>query len=168
MTNEQLCSLIRQGATGPVTVQEQASPLTLVIEAGDLIPLCTTLRSHGEVYADRLACITGVDNGPAAATMEVIYHLDCITTGLTFALKVRIPRDHPEVPTLTGLWRSADWLEREIFDMYGIIFTGHPDLRRILMPADWEGYPLRKDYVEQESYHDIKVASGSTSDPAKP
>ncbi|MFM7195228.1 MAG: NADH-quinone oxidoreductase subunit C [Bacteroidota bacterium] len=163
MTNEQLSALIGQLATEPVTVQEQASPMTVVIAAGDLIPLCSALRSYGEVYADRLACITGVDNGPVAGTMEVIYHLDCITSGLTFALKVRIPRDHPEVPSLTGLWKSADWLEREIFDMYGIFFTGHPDLRRILMPADWEGYPLRKDYSEQETYHGVKVASEPTS-----
>lgn len=159
MNNDQLASLIRKLSADRAVIQENAVPLTMIITPADLIPLCTALQSHGEVYADRLSCITGVDNGPAAGTMEVVYHFDCLTTGLTFALKIKTPRDHSEVPTLTGLWRSADWLEREIFDMYGILFTGHPDLRRILMPADWEGYPLRKDYVEQEAYHGLKVAS---------
>ena len=167
MIDQQLTDLVSSLAQAPVTTQENASPLTLIIPANALIPVCSGLQSHPEIYADRLACITGVDNGPEAGTMEVIYHFDCLTTGSTFALKVLTDRDHPEVPSLSALWRAADWLEREVFDLFGILFTGHPDLRRILMPADWEGFPLRKDYVQQEHYHGVKVASASNTDPVR-
>jgi NADH-quinone oxidoreductase subunit C len=79
-----------------------------------------------------------------------------------FVMKVIVPRgdEHnlPAVPSLCNVWKTANWHEREAFDLYGITFTGHPDLRRILLPTDWQGYPLRKDYKEQETYHGIKVA----------
>jgi NADH-quinone oxidoreductase subunit C len=72
-------------------------------------------------------------------------------------LRVVLDREKPEVPSLSGIWKTADWHEREAYDFFGIQFTGHPNLTRILLPADWEGHPLRKDYVEQERYHGIKV-----------
>jgi NADH-quinone oxidoreductase subunit C len=115
------------------------------------------------LYFDSLSCITGMDNGPQAGTMEVIYNLYSIPYDLHLMLKVRLERPKtandplPEVPSLTGIWKSADWMERETYDLLGIRFSGHPDLRRILLPADWEGYPLRKDYELQEYYHGIKV-----------
>jgi NADH-quinone oxidoreductase subunit C len=72
-------------------------------------------------------------------------------------IKVTVAREKPELDSVSHIWRTANWQEREIFDMYGIQFRNHPDLRRILMPADWEGYPLRKDYTHQAYYRDIKV-----------
>ena len=72
-------------------------------------------------------------------------------------LKVRTPRDAAEVPTVEGVWKAANWLEREIYDLLGVTFTGHSDLRRLLMPEDWIGYPLRKDFVEPEEYHGIST-----------
>jgi len=72
-------------------------------------------------------------------------------------IKVELPREGGVVSSVCHLWRTAEWHEREIFDMFGIFFSNHPDLRRILMPADWEGHPLRKDYKQQEYYRDIKV-----------
>jgi NADH-quinone oxidoreductase subunit C len=111
---------------------------------------------------DHLACITGIDNGAAEATMEVLYHLYSIPKATSLTLKVKVPRHQPEkplpsVPTLSHIWRTADWHEREAYDLLGIHFEGHLDLRRILLPADWQGFPLRKDYEQQEIYHGISV-----------
>ncbi|WP_448518376.1 NADH-quinone oxidoreductase subunit C [Rhodoflexus sp.] len=133
---------------------------TFTVKPEVLVGLCEWLqRDH---YFDHLNCITAVDNGEKAGTIDLIYHLTALTQGTTIALRIVIPRgnppqDLPQAPSLTGLWRTADWHEREAYDLFGITFTGHPDLRRILLPADWQGYPLRKDYDEQENYHGIKV-----------
>lgn len=134
----------------------------LVVPVTKLIQVATTLKNTEGLYFDQLSCVTGVDNGEKAGTLEVIYHLNSIPYQQTFAFKVVISREIenslPQVPSLVSVWRTADWQEREVFDMYGVHFDGHPDLRRILLPNDWEGYPLRKDYKEQEYYHGIKVA----------
>jgi NADH-quinone oxidoreductase subunit C len=122
-----------------------------------LLEVATELFSNPATYVDQLSCVTGIDNGPDAKTMELIYHLYSIPFNRSLALKVILPRDNPRVPSLSSVWKSANWLERETFDMYGIIFENHPDLRRILMPADWEGFPLRKDYKEQETYRNVQV-----------
>jgi len=92
----------------------------------------------------------------------VIYHLNSIPFEHSFVLKVEVTRNKedeplPQVFSLTPIWKTADWHEREAYDLVGIDFIGHPDLRRILLPADWQGHPLRKDYKEQEFYHGIKV-----------
>jgi NADH-quinone oxidoreductase subunit C len=89
--------------------------------------------------------------------MEVIYNLYSIPFNVSLALRVTLPREKPEVETLCKVWKSANWLERETYDMLGITFLNHPDLRRILMPADWEGFPLRKDYQESERYREVKI-----------
>ena len=142
----------------PPVIDENASPKAIVIDKEDLLPVCQQLLGDEELYFDSLSCVTGVDNGPAAGTMEVIYNFYSIPFDHHLMLKVIVQRENPKVESISQLWRTADWLEREIFDMYGIVFSGHPDLRRILMPADWEGFPLRKDYKQQEYYRDIKVA----------
>jgi NADH-quinone oxidoreductase subunit C len=89
--------------------------------------------------------------------MDVIYNLYSIPFNRHLTLKITVSRDSPQVSSVAGIWRTADWHEREAFDLFGIRFEGHPDLRRILMPADWEGHPLRKDYKHQDYYRDIKV-----------
>ena len=89
--------------------------------------------------------------------MTVVYHLGSSSYKHKIALKVEVGRDEPKVPTVERVWRIANWHERETYDMYGIVFEGHSDLRRILCPDDWEGYPLRKDYQVQEFYRGIKV-----------
>ncbi|MBL0745380.1 NADH-quinone oxidoreductase subunit C [Chryseolinea lacunae] len=142
----------------PPVVDEQASPKALIVAAADLLAVAQQLHASPETYFDMLSCVTGIDNGAAAGTMEVAYNLYSIPFNLHLMLKVVLPRDNAELPTLTGIWKTADWQEREVFDMYGIRFTGHPDMRRILMPEDWEGHPLRKDYSHQGYYRDIKVA----------
>ncbi|HEY9048697.1 MAG TPA: NADH-quinone oxidoreductase subunit C [Ohtaekwangia sp.] len=140
-----------------VRVDATGTPATLVVNHEKLVAVCTVLREDASTYFDMLSCVTGIDNGVQAATMEVVYNLYSIPYNFQLMIRVMLPRENPAVESLTHIWKSADWLEREVFDMYGIIFHNHPDLRRILMPADWEGYPLRKDYQHQEYYRDIRV-----------
>lgn len=141
---------------------EQCSPPALIVATPAIAAVCAELHSWEKAYFDQLSCITGLDNGPEVGSMEVVYNLYSIPFNLHLTLKVVLQRNNneeplPEVPTLTGIWRTADWHEREVYDLVGIRFTGHPDLRRILLPTDWDGYPLRKDYQEQEYYHGIRV-----------
>ena len=89
--------------------------------------------------------------------MEVVYHLLSYTHGHTFALKVHLPREEARVATVESVWRVANWHEREAYDMFGIAFTGHSDLRRILLPDDWIGHPLRKDWVDPDFYNGMHV-----------
>ncbi len=150
---------------GPeVILAEKADNLQpyLVLSPGRLPDVCLALHDNEQTYFDYLSCLTGLDNGPEAGTMEVAYTLYSIPYDHHLTLKVQVPRNTPEqpmpeVPTVSHIWRTADWHEREIFDLLGIAFTGHPDLRRILCATDWEGHPLRKDYELQDYYHGIKV-----------
>ncbi|QHT68387.1 NADH-quinone oxidoreductase subunit C [Rhodocytophaga rosea] len=133
------------------------------IHSEKIAQVCQFLHEDERTYFDFLSCLTAIDNGPEKATMEVIYHLYSIPYHLKLVLRLELPRPSdsqylPEVPTISHIWRTADWHEREAYDLMGIKFTGHPDLRRILLTADWQGFPLRKDYQAQEYYHGIKVA----------
>jgi NADH-quinone oxidoreductase subunit C len=105
-----------------------------------------TLRDHPDLRFDQLMDVTAVDYPGRTPRFEVVYQLRSLTHGHRLRVKVPVPEDDPSVPTASTLWKSALWAEREAFDMFGIRFTGHPDLRRILMYAEFEGYPLRKDY----------------------
>lgn len=142
---------------GVVTTDENASPKAVIIPHQDLYAVCHELYHNPATYFDMLSCVTGLDNGAEAGTMEVIYNLYSIPHDLHLMVKVVLPRTEPVVDSLCALWKTADWFEREVFDMYGISFLNHPDLRRILLPADWQGYPLRKDYQQQDYYRNIKV-----------
>ena len=156
MDNARLIELVRSVA-GNATEVKNAVPLSFLIDSSDLLLVCEQLYRNPESYFDMLSCITGVDNGSEANTMEVIYQLYSIPFNHSPMLKVVVPRENPEVESITSIWKSANWLEREVFDMFGIVFKNHPDLRRILMPADWNGYPLRKDYKHEETYRGIKI-----------
>ena len=106
---------------------------------------------------DWLQCLSGVDY-VADGKMCVVYDLWSFENDHLFAVKVFTPRDNPSIPSVRDLWPAADWHEREAYDMFGIDFPGHPDLRRILCADDWEGYPLRKDYVFPREYHGIPAS----------
>ncbi len=134
----------------------------LFIKPEQLTEVCRFLRDDEATYFDFLSCISAVDDGIAAGTFTVVYHLASIPYKQQLTLKVRIANDrHPDqlpaLPSVSSVWRTADWHEREAFDLMGIFFENHPDLRRILLPDDWEGYPLRKDYQEAETYHGIAI-----------
>jgi len=122
-----------------------------------ILGVCREIHQNPATYFDMLTCVTGIDNGKEAGTMEVVYNLYSIPFNRSLMLKVIMSRDQAEVESVNSVWKAANWLEREVYDMFGINFKNHPDLRRILMPADWEGYPLRKDYQHQELYRDIQV-----------
>jgi len=153
----ELLSLIRQVTSEEVIEIPNSTPFGVVVKQEALLSLCDQLHKNPASYFDMLSCITGVDNGPESGTMEVIYHLYSIPFNNSLALKVLLPRENPEVESVVSIWKSANWLEREIYDMFGIGFKNHPDLRRILMPADWKGYPLRKDYKHEEYYRGVKI-----------
>lgn len=142
-------------------IVESSNPPMLQIDPNHLVQVCQLLHQHEKLYFDYLQCISGVDNGTEKGTMEVIYHLHSIPYNYFLALKVILPRpsgNQPaSVPSVITVWRTANWLERETYDLLGIRFIGHPDMRRILLPADWNGHPLRKDYQVQDYYHGVKV-----------
>jgi NADH-quinone oxidoreductase subunit C len=143
-------------------VDEHATPKVIEVPVQYIVHVCQELYENEQTYFDFLSCLTGLDNGPEAGTMEVIYHLYSIPFDVQLALKVKVLRNTsdqqlPKVPSVSQIWRTALWHEREAYDLVGISFEGHPDLRRILMPADWQGHPLRKDYQNPEYYQGIKV-----------
>ena len=129
--------------------KEAFGETTLIVNPALIVDLCGHLK-ESEKYV-RLSGITAVDMYPAEPRFEVIYHLHSLEKNHRLRLKCRIGQSdasgtNPEIDSATGVWRSANWYEREVFDMFGIVFRSHPNLVRILMPIDWEGYPLRKDY----------------------
>ena len=117
---------------------------TLLIDPSRIRWACEILKIRRDYLF--LSDVTAVDRYPSEPRFEVVYHLICYARKSRLRLKCLLPADVPEIESVTGVWRAANWYEREVFDLFGIRFSGHPDLRRILMPEDWEGHPLRKDY----------------------
>jgi NADH-quinone oxidoreductase subunit C len=155
---EELFALVKGTCTnGEAIADEVTTPKAVKINALDLRTVCVKLRQDPTTYFDMLSCITGVDNGPESGTMEVIYNLYSIPFNHHLTLKVMLDRRKPVVDSIETIWKTANWHERETFDLFGITFNGHSDLRRILLPGDWEGFPLRKDYKHQEYYRHVKV-----------
>ncbi len=118
---------------------------TLYAPADRLIEICTFLRDDPELEFAMLSWISGVDWLPREPRFEVVYGLLSVTHRTRLTLKVEVPEENPRVPSVVSVWPTADWNERETYDFYGIEFTGHPNLKRILLPDDWVGWPLRKD-----------------------
>ena len=120
---------------------------TIILHTEQLVAVCAYLQKN--LQYTFLATVTAVDWDERVPRYDVVYHLLSIPNRAELRLKVRVGQrreEHPAVPTVTGVWTGANWYEREVYDMFGILFTGHPDLRRILMPNDWTTHPLRKDY----------------------
>jgi NADH-quinone oxidoreductase subunit C len=165
MSFQEIKTLLIQQFGEETILKEDASGLQpiLTVPSARIADICQELYVNPQTYFDYLACVTAIDNGPEKGTMEVIYNLYSIPYNISLTLRVELIRNTPDkplpqLPSVSHIWRTADWHEREAYDLMGISFTGHPDLRRILLVADWEGHPLRKDYKLQETYHGIKVA----------
>ena len=147
-----------------VVVGEQSTGLqpALIINPDQIADVCLELRDNEQTYFDFLSCLTGVDYGVEENKFAVVYHLASIPFKLQLTLKVIKEHDRnsstlPSFKSVSDIWKTAEWHEREAYDLTGIYFEGNPDLRRILLPDDWEGYPLRKDYVAAEEYKGIKI-----------
>ena len=146
--------------TYSVDQNNEHQPL-IIIDKKNLLSIVGFIKSDPRLYFDYLSCIAALDN-LEENRFEIIYHFNSIPLEKQLILKVLIPRVSNKalsesVPSLTGLFKTADWQEREIYDLYGIPFEYHPDLRRILMPNDWVGFPLRKDYDTSQAYHGITI-----------
>jgi len=126
-------------------------------KAEKFLELMQWLRSDPELDMDFLMCVTGVDY-IKDKILQSVYHLFSYRHRHTVCVKVDLPRDNPHVPSVVSIWKTADWNEREQYDLLGIIYDGHPDLRRLLMPDDWVGHPMRKDYKEAETYRDMPTS----------
>ena len=128
----------------------------LRIEAGHWSDVAHFLREDPDLNFDSLMCLTGYDNGPDQS-LGVAYNLHSIDKLHKLEIRIEVPRENGSIPSVALLWHIADWFEREVYDMYGITFEGHPDHRRMLLPEDWIGHPLRKDYTTPDYYHGIPV-----------
>lgn len=134
----------------------QAKDPYILIEPATVVAVCRFLHDEPDLRFDSLANQSGVDY-KAKGCLEVVYHLYSYLHRHWIVLKVDTPRDNPVIPSVESVWKAAEWHEREIYDLLGVTFPGHPDLRRLLMPEDWIGHPLRKDFVEPEEYHGIST-----------
>jgi len=123
---------------------EVGGALSIRLAPGALVGVCEVLHARGFDY---LADVTAID---WKDRIEVVYRLTALESNEKVVLRVDLDREKPEVESVTSVWKGADYQEREVFDLMGVVFEEHPDLRRILLPEDWEGYPLRKDYVIED------------------
>lgn len=127
----------------------------IVVPTSKVIEICQILKEIDRFDFDCLSDLTCVDR---KEWFEVVYHLFSYRHNHSVVLKVKLSHEEtPHLPTVEGVWPVANWLEREVFDLFGIVFDGHSDLRRIMLPEDWIGHPLRKDYKEEEDYHGIST-----------
>ena len=141
-----LARLLEWDQSVPKSVKFDRDELTIWVEKETIREACAILRDSPDCPFNYLADLTCVDWYPSQPRFEVIYHLLSIATKERVRLKVRLDVSSPVIESVTSVWPSANFYEREVFDLFGVRFTGHPNLKRIMMPDDWEGHPLRKDY----------------------
>ncbi|MGK9476051.1 NADH-quinone oxidoreductase subunit C [Melioribacter sp. OK-6-Me] len=172
-TPEEIFYILKNNFNDDIIGIEKDKPTEPIISVNpsSINKVCLFLRDNEELKFDSLMNLSGVDdaNGEKVkdndgseiikgGTLSVYYHLYSIEYKHKVTLKISTPREDPRVESVESVWKSANWHEREAYDMFGIIFNNHPDLRRILMPYDWDaGYPLRKDYKNPEFYQGMKV-----------
>ncbi len=157
MTPSEIIEILKQQNAQAVTsaVAEGLYP-HVVIQAGQLKVIAEFLKSDPRLRFDLLRCITATDR-PATGQVELSYDLIATEFRHTFALKVTLDRAAPQAESVAAVWPAAEWHEREAFDLVGVTFLNHPDLRRILLPEDWPGHPLRKDHQEPVEYKGLNL-----------
>ena len=155
MTSLEIAALIGERFGDKVMESKGAGAFPFsVVAAPSIAEICNFLRADERLLMDHLELLGGVDYKDR---VEVVYVVTSLKHRHRYALKCRLPRENPSLPTVEKVWAAANWHEREAYDMIGVVFEGHSDLRRILCPDDWEGYPLRKDYKAPTSYRDMPV-----------
>ena len=156
MTSEQIKNRLSDQFKSSVIENENLAEHQVEIKGEDWFDVATFMKNDPKLSFDQLECITGIDTGEDGP-LQTHYNLHSMEYRHKIEVVISHDRKDPKVASIEQLWRIGDWFERETYDMFGINFTGHRDLRRILLPEDWDGWPLRKDYVEQETYHGIVV-----------
>jgi len=139
----------------PESIDAEQNDDWIQLKPENWLKIAKWLKSDEKLYFDSLQCNTGIDLGEGV--LESRYNLHSMKHLHKVEIRIKVSAEKPDIPSVEQVWRVADWFERETYDMFGINFIGHRDLRRILLPDDWEGWPLRKDYEEQETYHGILV-----------
>lgn len=140
-----------------LSFEEVVGDVFIVVDPESIADIAQYLVEDQALAFDFLMCLSGVDLGVKDPNLYVVYHLYSMTHRHKLVLKVTLPKEESHLPTVENVWKTANWHEREAYDLYGIVFEGHSDLRRILLPDDWEGHPLRKDYKEPEFYRGMRV-----------
>ena len=155
MTPNEIAALLKEQFGDKIleSKPEALNPWSAVDPAA-ILEICRFMRDDGRLGMDHLELLGGVD---FKDRMEAVYVVNSLKHNHRYTLKCRLPRENPRVSTVESVWKAANWHERETYDMFGIVFEGHSDFRRILCPDDWEGYPLRKDYKFPKSYRDMPV-----------
>lgn len=160
---EQVQDILTKQLSGTEIEPELADgAVVLKVKPESIVSVCKMLKDTPELGFDYPASITGVDRGDK---IELIYHLTALSSGDKVILRTELDREKPEIDSVFEVWKGADWQEREIFDLLGVNFRNHPEMRRILLPDNWEGYPLRKDYVMPDDKHGIPDDWSFLSDP---
>lgn len=159
MTPEAIFQRLQNDLGAEAVLELQADPAKtkdpwFEVAPAQIAKVCERLAADPEIACDYLECITGIDY-PNDKKIVVVYHVYSYSKKHRVVLKCFLDRDAPALPTVVDVWSAANWQERECFDLLGVRFEGHPDLRRLLLPEDWEGHPLRKDYEEKADYHGI-------------
>ncbi|NLE62029.1 MAG: NADH-quinone oxidoreductase subunit C [Planctomycetes bacterium] len=176
MTPEEIADILQTTFQDAVGVAEMGTSHPSVNVAADhWHDIAVFLRDDDRLRLNMLRCVSGVDL-PDQSQIEIVYDLTSLrpprivgsywTGDNEIAIRVKVPREGGHMPSVSDVWPSADWHEREVFDMLGVRFDGHPDLRRILCPDDWAGHPLRKDYEYPKEYHGIPGTPPSKPDPS--
>lgn len=147
MTNQEIQQIVSTWSNQLEFTEEASEFLNVIVPKELLLEICTKLRETPELDFDYLFCLTGIDYGE---NLGVIYHLESLNEKHNIVVKVSTDdREKPELDTVSNIWRTAEFHEMEVYDFFGIIFKNHANMKRLFLPPEWDGFPLRKDYIDE-------------------